>query len=117
VLRIRPRLNLPLPLPPSRYESWAAAKAQGYKLDPTMFPSDEKAALPLERCMRILPHHQDTGGFFVAVLQKVAPLTGIEFPSLKHRWEGKGGLLLGLGLAAAAAGLLEPRGLVLCMCC
>jgi tRNA (cytosine34-C5)-methyltransferase len=23
-----------------------------------------------ERCMRILPHHQDTGGFFVAVLQK-----------------------------------------------
>ena len=24
--------------------------------------------------MRILPHHQDTGGFFVAVLEKVAPL-------------------------------------------
>ena len=23
-----------------------------------------------DRCMRILPHHQDTGGFFVAVLQK-----------------------------------------------
>lgn len=24
----------------------------------------------LERCMRFLPHKQDTGGFFVAVLQK-----------------------------------------------
>lgn len=24
--------------------------------------------------MRILPHHQDSGGFFVAVLEKVAPL-------------------------------------------
>lgn len=24
--------------------------------------------------MRILPHHQDTGGFFVAVLEKVKPL-------------------------------------------
>lgn len=28
--------------------------------------------LPLERCMRLLPHHQDTGGFFVAVMEKVA---------------------------------------------
>jgi hypothetical protein len=27
-----------------------------------------------ERCMRILPHHQDTGGFFVAILRKVRPL-------------------------------------------
>lgn len=28
----------------------------------------------LDRCIRILPHHQDTGGFFVAVLEKTAPL-------------------------------------------
>lgn len=26
--------------------------------------------------IRILPHHQDTGGFFVAVLEKVKPLPG-----------------------------------------
>lgn len=30
----------------------------GFKLDPTMFSSPEKQQLPLERCMRILPHHQ-----------------------------------------------------------
>lgn len=39
---------------------------------PHMFPpSSEKIKdLHLEKCVRILPHHQDTGGFFVALLQK-----------------------------------------------
>ena len=42
------------------------------KLHATMFPAYADAAiLPLERCMRILPHQDDTGGFFVAVFQKV----------------------------------------------
>ena len=36
-----------------------------------MFPDAESDAMPLHRCMRFLPHHQDTGGFFVCVLQKV----------------------------------------------
>lgn len=36
-----------------------------------MFPDEASDALPLHRCMRFLPHHQDTGGFFVCVLQKV----------------------------------------------
>ncbi|GFU21253.1 hypothetical protein TNCV_9141 [Trichonephila clavipes] len=37
-----------------------------------MFPPPLEVAkeLHLEHCIRILPHHQDTGGFFVAVLQK-----------------------------------------------
>lgn len=30
--------------------------------------------LHIERCMRIYPHMQNTGGFFVAVLEKVAPI-------------------------------------------
>lgn len=34
----------------------------------------EIAVLPLERCVRILPHDQDTGGFFVAVFKKVSAL-------------------------------------------
>lgn len=39
-----------------------------------MFPPspDVAAQLKLERCIRILPHLQDTGGFFVAVLRKTA---------------------------------------------
>ncbi|MCO5599395.1 hypothetical protein L7F22_053497 [Adiantum nelumboides] len=33
---------------------------------------NEIALLPLERCLRILPHDQDTGGFFVAIFRKVS---------------------------------------------
>ncbi|KAF5022264.1 hypothetical protein F66182_5703 [Fusarium sp. NRRL 66182] len=39
----------------------------------TMFPRLEGADcadLPLERCMRVYPHMQDTGGFFITVLEK-----------------------------------------------
>lgn len=43
---------------------------------PSFFPpSEDKAkALKLERCMRMLPQDQDTGGFFVAVLVKTGPI-------------------------------------------
>jgi len=34
----------------------------------------------LERCMRIYPHLQDTGGFFVAVFQSFAPACNPERP-------------------------------------
>ena len=34
------------------------------------FPSEEIKDMNINRCMRILPHQQDTGGFFVAVLTK-----------------------------------------------
>lgn len=41
------------------------------QIRPEVFPPAEAKALHLERCMRILPHMQNTGGFFVAVLEKV----------------------------------------------
>jgi len=34
----------------------------------------KKEKFPLERCLRLFPHLGDTGGFFVALLRKVAPL-------------------------------------------
>ena len=43
------------------------------KLVQTMFPKPEgtdNADLPLDRCMRVYPHLQDTGGFFITVLEK-----------------------------------------------
>ncbi|GAB0089752.1 tRNA (cytosine(34)-C(5))-methyltransferase [Sergentomyia squamirostris] len=43
-------------------------------LRPQMFPPEDVDKYNLERCMRILPHHQDTGGFFVAVLAKTRPV-------------------------------------------
>lgn len=36
----------------------------------SMFPPTNVEDLHLERCIRVLPHLQDTGGFFVAVLRK-----------------------------------------------
>lgn len=36
----------------------------------------EVSDFPLEHCMRIVPHDQNTGAFFIAVLQKVSPLPG-----------------------------------------
>jgi len=38
--------------------------------------AEEVSDLPLERCMRIIPHDQNTGAFFIAVLQKKSPLPG-----------------------------------------
>ncbi|KAK3398694.1 mitochondrial GTPase 2-like protein [Sordaria brevicollis] len=45
------------------------------RLVESMFPRPEGsicADLPLERCMRVYAHQQDTGGFFITVLQKKA---------------------------------------------
>jgi 16S rRNA C967 or C1407 C5-methylase (RsmB/RsmF family) len=51
----------------------------------TCFPPtpEEAATMNLHYCMRILPHDMDTGGFFVALLKKVAPLN----PRAKKRFE------------------------------
>ena len=48
------------------------ANAEG-KIVPTMFapPAADAAALHLDRCMRVLPHQQDTGGFFIAVFERL----------------------------------------------
>ncbi|KAJ1822523.1 tRNA (cytosine-5-)-methyltransferase ncl1 [Coemansia sp. RSA 2675] len=42
-----------------------------------LFPlsPDRMQGLHIERCMRIYSHMQNTGGFFVAVLEKVAPIS------------------------------------------
>jgi multisite-specific tRNA:(cytosine-C5)-methyltransferase len=45
------------------------------RLVETMFPrpaSSDCADLPLERCMRVYAHQQDTGGFFITALHKKA---------------------------------------------
>ncbi|KAJ2747400.1 tRNA (cytosine-5-)-methyltransferase ncl1 [Coemansia sp. BCRC 34301] len=38
-------------------------------------PAERMQELNIERCMRIYSHMQNTGGFFVAVLEKVAPIS------------------------------------------
>lgn len=75
------------------YSSWEEASQNGpHKLTKSMFPDAESDKLPLEQCMRILPHHSDTGGFFIAVFEKVA-----KYPQPVPKQE------------AAAAGTKRPR--------
>ncbi|WAQ87570.1 hypothetical protein PtA15_8A474 [Puccinia triticina] len=45
---------------------------QNRRYPATLWPSGNESKHGLERCLRIYPHLQDTGGFFVAVLEKSA---------------------------------------------
>ncbi|KAF2864324.1 S-adenosyl-L-methionine-dependent methyltransferase [Piedraia hortae CBS 480.64] len=56
------------------YESWPEAQsneAPNSRIVPGMFPPDAGEKIPLQNCMRVYPHQQDTGGFFISVLEKV----------------------------------------------
>ncbi|KAI8904638.1 S-adenosyl-L-methionine-dependent methyltransferase [Powellomyces hirtus] len=46
-------------------------KARKYMVQ-SMFMPENAAEMNLDRCIRVYPHAQNTGGFFVAVLEKVA---------------------------------------------
>ncbi|XP_022739320.1 tRNA (cytosine(34)-C(5))-methyltransferase-like [Durio zibethinus] len=46
---------------------------------------EEVSDLPLERCMRIIPHDQNTGAFFIAVLHKVSHLPAIQDKSVSSQ--------------------------------
>ena len=47
-------------------------------------PSDETITSQLKRCIRVSPHLQNTGGFFVAVLEKVKALDGVNHDQNKR---------------------------------
>ncbi|RAH68620.1 tRNA (cytosine-C5-)-methyltransferase [Aspergillus aculeatinus CBS 121060] len=62
------------------YDSWKEVEERKEKegisglgrIAEGMFPPTED--LPLERCLRIYPHMQDTGGFFIVVLEKLSEI-------------------------------------------
>ncbi|XP_044860935.1 RNA cytosine C(5)-methyltransferase NSUN2 isoform X3 [Mauremys mutica] len=60
------------------FEAWKDVPSNRQtQIRPTMFPikdEEKMKIMNLERCIRILPHHQNTGGFFVAVLIKKSPM-------------------------------------------
>lgn len=47
-------------------------------VSPSEIGDDGLLSLPLERCIRILPHDQNTGAFFIAVFQKRSPLPVVQ---------------------------------------
>ncbi|KAK5126129.1 hypothetical protein LTR85_011484 [Meristemomyces frigidus] len=59
------------------YESWPEAQSNegaGSKIVPGMFAPEADENIPLQHCMRVYPHMQDTGGFFIAVLEKLSEI-------------------------------------------
>jgi multisite-specific tRNA:(cytosine-C5)-methyltransferase len=74
------------------YESWAEAEQyepDGSKVVPGMFAPEAEEKIPLEHCMRVYPHQQDTGGFFIAVLEKLSEIRAKpenESKCLKKDW-------------------------------
>lgn len=61
------------------HESWETAKSNP-KIYKSMFPQDDVESLGMRRTMRFLPHHQNTGGFYVAVLEKTAEMPPLLYP-------------------------------------
>ncbi|KAF2277116.1 S-adenosyl-L-methionine-dependent methyltransferase [Westerdykella ornata] len=58
-----------------KYEKEEPARQFSNKITRSVFPPvdapSEAERIPLERCVRVYPHLQDTGGFFIAVLEKL----------------------------------------------
>jgi 16S rRNA C967 or C1407 C5-methylase (RsmB/RsmF family) len=55
----------------SWYESYDEAKSAGMEhASPSMWPVDDNEVV-LERCLRLWPQDHDTGGFFVAMIQRI----------------------------------------------
>ncbi|CAH1236068.1 unnamed protein product [Diabrotica balteata] len=54
---------------------------------PQMFPpkAEDREKFKLNRCIRILPHQQNTGAFFVAVLRKLKPLTAKDKSTVREQ--------------------------------
>ena len=61
-------------------EGGANAARKQRNVTETMFPPSEAeaSALKLERCVRVMPHLDDTGGFFIVALDKTAEMPGDE---------------------------------------
>lgn len=55
------------------------------KMQESMFPRDDLEQLRIPLSMRFLPHHQNTGGFFIAVLQKTKDMPPVVYPSANKR--------------------------------
>jgi len=69
--------------------------------------AEEAAAMQLERCLRLLPHAQDTGGFFCALLRK---RTAEEMRQVEERPDETAGQKTAPAGSKIAAAWLRSRG-------
>ncbi|WBW70623.1 tRNA (cytosine-5-)-methyltransferase [Schizosaccharomyces osmophilus] len=71
------------------YSSPEDSHPENVTLASTMWPlsMDEMKKQHIERCARIYPQHQNTGGFFIAMLKKESPLQAHRVDALKKQDE------------------------------
>ncbi|KAH9864354.1 hypothetical protein J1614_010288 [Plenodomus biglobosus] len=58
----------------AKYEADEPERQFSTKVTASCFPplsKSEEERIPLERCIRVYPHQQDTGGFFIAIIEKL----------------------------------------------
>lgn len=58
----------------AKYDAEEPERQFSTKVTASCFPpiaKSEEERIPLERCIRVYPHQQDTGGFFIAILEKL----------------------------------------------
>ncbi|KAM7176598.1 RNA cytosine C(5)-methyltransferase NSUN2 [Macrochelys suwanniensis] len=93
------------------FEAWKDVPSNRQtQIRPTMFPikdEEKQKAMNLERCIRILPHHQNTGGFFVAVLIKKSPMPWNKRQSKLQRKLSQRTADVSVSAAAAEDGAVE----------
>lgn len=68
------------------YESFPEAEQyelEGSKVVPGMFAPGSEEQIPLQHCMRVYPQQQDTGGFFIAALEKMSEIRAKPEPETK----------------------------------
>ena len=82
------------------HESWETGQSNP-KLHKSMFPDDDVESLGLSKTMRFLPHHQNTGGFYVAVLEKIKEMPALVYPSV-NKSSARGRRLKNVGPQVAA---------------
>jgi len=61
-----------------------------------MFASnyDESVLNELSKCLRVMPHHQNTSGFFITIIQKVEEFDNIELQEKDNKNDGEDDLPL-----------------------
>jgi len=103
------------------WEKFSAARDKYAKEDPERqfsskissgcFPPkalSEEERIPLEHCVRVYPHLQDTGGFFVAVLEKLDDIKFTQIESKKAAGSGSITPALGHGDEDQSNGSSSP---------
>ena len=78
------RNSKPEPIFWDTYEDYVNSgykKSSGAEIERGMFPPDASLNLPLDRCMRIYAHQQDTGSFFITLLKKKSAFKATPMPA------------------------------------